>query len=348
MILSLCCLLLIVPSLCLNVVASLSSLSPSSFNHRYDTINGIKYHYVDEGPKDGPVVVLLHGFPDLWYGWRHQIKFLADRGYRVICPDLRGYGETDSPHCPPNDIRMYTTKNVSNDIVEILDKNSIDKVVVIGHDWGGHLAWRVALHHPERLLGVGSLCTPYVVPTGQAKSLEEVAKGNSRFAYQLEFIKPETEKYFDENAELVLRSFFYRNRPEDDVIGFLQLVNLIPKFLPLPQPKPANFVSEPEIRYYIDQYNKRGFHGALNWYRNIRANWENEVSLPKNITIPSLMVTVGHDPVLHPSAADGMEEYISNLTRRHIEDSAHWVLVEQPHLSNKHISEFLESLPLDK
>ncbi|ORY06579.1 alpha/beta-hydrolase [Basidiobolus meristosporus CBS 931.73] len=317
---------------------------PKSYNHRYDTINGIRYHYVDEGPKDGPVVVLLHGFPDLWYGWRHQIKFLADRGYRVICPDLRGYGETDSPHCPPNDIRIYGAKNVSDDIMEILDKNSIEKVVVIGHDWGGHLAWRVALHHPERLLGVGSFCTPYFPPKEGPGSLEDMVNKRPNFAYQLVFRKPESDQYFDENAELALRSMYRCNRPEDNAVSFLKHAHFLPPNAEENQPKPANFMSEPEIKHYVDQYTKRGFHGALNWYRLTQVNAEDERHLSSKINIPSLMVTAGRDTVLRPDMTANMPEDISNLTQKHIEDSSHWILIEQPELCNKYIVEFVSRL----
>ncbi|KAK9728469.1 hypothetical protein K7432_001013, partial [Basidiobolus ranarum] len=228
-------------------LSTLNPLSPNTYNHRYDDINGIKYHYVDEGPKDGPVVVLVHGFPDFWYGWRHQIKFLAERGYRVICPDLRGYGETDSPHCPPNDIRSYGLKNISNDIIEILDKNNIGKFALIGHDWGGYLVWRVYLHHPERVLGIASFCTPYLPPTDEFVSHEEKVKTQPNFSYQLIFKKPETDIYFDDNVGLVFRSMYRCSKPEDDVIGFFKHVHFVPKDANVPQPKPDNIMSEKEL-----------------------------------------------------------------------------------------------------
>ncbi|KAK9729556.1 hypothetical protein K7432_000235 [Basidiobolus ranarum] len=328
-------------------ITALDPFSPDTYNHRYDDINGIKYHYVDEGPKDGPVVVLLHGFPDLWYGWRHQIKFLTARGYRVICPDLRGYGETSSPLSPPNDIRSYGLKNISNDIIEILDKNNIGKFVLIGHDWGGFLAWRVYLHHPERVLGVASFCTPYIPPQKTFYKPEQIVKMVPTMAYQLIFAKLETVKYFDANVGLALRSIFRCNKPEDDALGFLKHTLLLPQDAGLSQPKPDNIMSEKELQYYIDTYTKAGFYGGLSWYRTLRVIFEEEIDLPTTIDVPSMMVTAGQDTILLPILTIHMPLYIPNLKRAHIENGTHWVLMEEPDLSNKYIAEFLDSLKLE-
>ncbi|ORX95584.1 alpha/beta-hydrolase [Basidiobolus meristosporus CBS 931.73] len=322
------------------------SVSPSSFHHRYDRVNGIRYHYVDEGPKHGPTVLLMHGFPDLWYGWRHQIKFLAGQGYRVICPDLRGYGQTDSPHSPPIDIRTYGVKSVADDMLKILDRNHVDKFVVIGHDWGGYLAWRLSLFYPSRLLGVGSFSTPYFPATKGFEPLETIVKKMPSLSYQLVFRKPESDQYFDDHAELILRGFYQRNRPQDDVVGFMKHIHMLPPDAKNVQPSPSNFTTEADIKYYIDQYTRRGFHGGLNYYRTTQVNWEDTRELSSKINIPALMVTSGHDPVLPQQLTAHMPQFIPHLTQRHIQNSSHWILLEQPDLANLYIAEFLESLPL--
>ncbi|KAK9718182.1 hypothetical protein K7432_005668 [Basidiobolus ranarum] len=319
-------------------------LVPATYNHRYDTINGIRYHYVDEGPKDGLTVVLLHGFPDLWYGWRYQIKFLAERGYRVICPDLRGYGETDSPHCPPNDIRTYGAKSVSSDVIEILNRNSINRFVLIGHDWGGFLVWRVYLHYPERVMGIVSFCTPYAPPKEEYISHEEIVERLPSFSYQLMFREPEADKYCDDNVELVFRSLFKCNRPEDDVIGFLKHFHFVPQNADIPQPAAENILSPKELQYYVEKYTQRKFHGGLNWYRTNKVNWEDERGLSTTISVPSMMVTAGRDTVLHRRLADHMPQIIPNLRMEHIEDSSHWILVEQTATCNQYIAKFLSNL----
>ncbi|KAF9314074.1 hypothetical protein BG003_004537 [Podila horticola] len=123
-------------------MAMAPNLTPGSFNHKYATIGKYQYHYVDEGNHAGVAVVLVHGFPDLWYGWRHQIRFLAEQGYRVIAVDLLGYGGTSKPRSPSSEDGLgevhpdYSPKSVARHIVALMDQLGIAKAVLAGHDWG--------------------------------------------------------------------------------------------------------------------------------------------------------------------------------------------------------------------
>ncbi|KAG0338292.1 hypothetical protein BG004_007279, partial [Podila humilis] len=126
---------------------------PYSFNHKYATVGNYQYHYVDEGNKDGIAIVFVHGFPDLWYGWRHQIQFFAGLGrYRVIAMDLLGFGATSKPRPAKRDDPHpdYSPKSVASQVVGLLDQIGIDKAVFVGHDWGCGVISRVAWHFPER------------------------------------------------------------------------------------------------------------------------------------------------------------------------------------------------------
>jgi soluble epoxide hydrolase/lipid-phosphate phosphatase len=106
-------------------------LDATSYHHYFAQINGLKYHFVDEGPRDGLVLLLLHGFPDLWYGWRKVIPLFVKHNYRVIVPDLRGYGKTDAP----TDVKDYSMKEITKDIRELISHLKLDYVYVVGHDW---------------------------------------------------------------------------------------------------------------------------------------------------------------------------------------------------------------------
>ncbi|KAF9111891.1 Bifunctional epoxide hydrolase 2, partial [Mortierella sp. AM989] len=123
---------------------------PSSFNHKYATINGYKYHYVEEGNLDGTPIILIHGFPDMWYGWRYQIRHLAKQGYRVIAIDNLGTGETDHPRCENGDYSIYSAKNLAANIVGLMDELKIQKAVIVGHDWGALIAGKIGLDFPDR------------------------------------------------------------------------------------------------------------------------------------------------------------------------------------------------------
>lgn len=127
-----------------------------TWTHNFVDTNGIRMHYVEQG--DGFPVLLLHGFPELWYSWRHQIPALAKAGFRVIVPDLRGYGESDKPY----EVEAYDIQHLVADLVGLLDALGIDKTVIAGHDWGGIIIWQFALMHPERVERVIALNTPFI------------------------------------------------------------------------------------------------------------------------------------------------------------------------------------------
>jgi len=128
-------------------------------DHRMVSVNGITMHIAEKGPKEGPVVLLLHGFPDLWYTWRHQISGLSSLGYRAVAPDLRGYGDSDSPES----FSEYTCLNVVGDLVALLDSvaGNQEKVFLVGHDWGAIIGWFLCLFRPEKINGFVCLSVPY-------------------------------------------------------------------------------------------------------------------------------------------------------------------------------------------
>ena len=127
--------------------------------------NGIRMHVAEAG--EGFPVIMCHGWPELWYSWRHQLPALAGAGYRAIAPDMRGYGETDAPRDPAN----YTMKVVTADIAGLMDALSLERAVIVGHDWGGAVLWQFALRYPERTAALIGLNTPYTGP-GRGRTTE--------------------------------------------------------------------------------------------------------------------------------------------------------------------------------
>src|SRR5215468_3262770 len=133
----------------------------SGIEHRFVEANGIRMHLAEQG--DGPLVVLLHGFPESWYSWRHQLPALAEAGYHAVAPDQRGYGQTDRPEA----IEMYTTLHLVGDMLGLLDALGEEQAVIVGHDWGASVAWHAALLRPDRFAAVIVLSIPYT-PRGLA------------------------------------------------------------------------------------------------------------------------------------------------------------------------------------
>jgi pimeloyl-ACP methyl ester carboxylesterase len=155
-------------------------------NHRFVRSNGIKMHIAEDG--EGPLVVLCHGFPELWYTWRHQLKALAGAGYHVVAPDQRGYGQTDQPEA----VEDYNILQLCGDIVGLVDALGEAGAVIVGHDWGSPVAWRCVLLRPDIFRAVVLMSTPYrqrswadIRPTEGMKQMA----GDKQF-YQLYFQEP--------------------------------------------------------------------------------------------------------------------------------------------------------------
>ncbi|KAI8053195.1 Alpha/Beta hydrolase protein [Syncephalis plumigaleata] len=223
---------------------------PESFNHCFATVNGVKYHYIDEGDSKGTPLILYHGFPDLWYGWRHQIVFLKEHGFRVIVPSLRGYNQTE----PGIKLEDFGLRKISDDAMALLTELGIERVIVIGHDWGGALAWRTVLHHPQRVLAVASL---YL---NDEKCIPE--------------LDAEPERFFN----VILRKW------NEETRGFKSWWDK--ESFP-----PTQLMSAEAMQYYVDNYRQSGFRGPTSWYRTLRINYEDGLGVDTHIPHPALMVT---------------------------------------------------------
>ncbi|KYO43972.1 bifunctional epoxide hydrolase 2 [Alligator mississippiensis] len=316
-----------------------TACDPANVSHGYVSVKpGVQLHFVEMG--QGPVVCLCHGFPESWFSWRYQIPALADAGFRVIALDMKGYGDSSAPP----DIEEYSQEEICKDLAAFLDKLGISQAVFIGHDWGGSVVWNMSLFYPERVKAVASLNTPYR-PANPNVDIMDAIKARPAFDYQLFFQKPgvaeaELEEDLARTFKTMMRSIKKEGLQSQHWPSPRGLLVGLPKDPPL-----SLLVPEPDLQYYIQRYKKSGFRGPLNWYRNMQTNWCWSCSAKdRKIMVPALMVTAGKDEVLHPNMSKGMEAWIPQLTRGHIEECGHWTQMERPAALNKILIEWLEDI----
>jgi pimeloyl-ACP methyl ester carboxylesterase len=316
-------------------------------SHRFVDSNGIRMHVAEAG--QGPLVVLLHGFPECWYSWRHQLSALADAGFHAVAPDQRGYCRTERPE----PIESYTLLHLAGDVVGLLDELGADQGVVVGHDWGAPVAWHTALLRPDRVRGVAALSVPFR-PPGALRPLETLRAAAGDGFYQIYFQQPGVA-----DAELArdVRTTFRRMLPGGSG-GGSGLVPIVPPgkgFLDLiaePETLPG-WLTEEDLDVYVAEFEPAGFTGGLNWYRNIDRNaellaaWRGAPVLP-----PALYVAGDRDAVVSFPGAErhiaNMRASVPNLWRSvMLPGVGHWTQQEEPNQVNKNLIEFLQALETD-
>ncbi|MFC3587236.1 alpha/beta fold hydrolase [Streptantibioticus rubrisoli] len=316
--------------------------------HRSVNVNGIQLHIAEEG--EGPLVVLLHGFPECWYSWRHQFAPLAAAGYRVVAPDQRGYARSDRPR----EIEAYTILHLVGDVVGLIHALGEERAVVIGHDWGAPVAWNTALLRPDVVSAVVGLSVP-PQPRGPVPPLRAMRE---RFDGQFYWNYFETPGVADADLAADPRATFRRvlygacgDNPHNDPPaqplvrpggGFLDSVEA-PEKLP-------SWITEEDIDVFIEEYAEAGFTGGLNWYRNLDRNWELTAAWQDAaVQPPALYITGDRDLVYR---FPGMEDLLPALPTLHpnlrepiiLEGCGHWTQQERPQEVNAALLEFLDSL----
>ena len=305
--------------------------------------NGIRLRVVVEGK--GPLVVLLHGFPQCWYLWRHQIDPLVQAGFQVAVPDQRGYGGSDRPE----KIEAYNIVDLSRDVVGIADALGHEKFNVVGHDWGAPVAWHTALLHPGRTRSVVGMSVPYTRWQAGVFTRQETFGDN--FWYMVYFQKPGVaEAELEADIRTTLRTVYFSISGDAPKGLLAALKPSTAKFLDgmvNPDTLPA-WLTEEDLDYYVAQYEVSGFRGPLNWYRNIDRNVEITPQLEEaKIEQPSLFIAGIRDPVL--SFADGwtdlMDNYVADMRGKlFVDGSGHWVPMERPKEVNDALLSFLKTV----
>ena len=311
---------------------------------RFVETNGIRMHLTEAGT--GPLVVLLHGFPELGHSYRHQLEALAAAGYHAVAPDQRGYGRTDAPTDP----LQYTQFHLAGDVVGLIQEIGATQAVVVGHDWGSPLAANLALFRPDVVRGLVMLSVPYA-PRGSTDILTGLEQGLGPHNYQSYFQTDAAQAELEADVRHTMRATLIGLSGDSSgqglataEQGWLAMMGDLPEQLP-------PWLDVDDLDFYTEQFERSGFLGGLNWYRVSRTNWE--LLAPWHhapVLPPALFVGGDRDPVL---AWPGMRDYVGrmqalvpNLTRAEVlEGCGHWTQQERPEQVNELLLEFLDQLP---
>ena len=319
-----------------------------TFAHNFINTNGIRMHYVEEG--QGPLVILLHGFPYLWYMWRRQIPALASAGYRVVVPDLRGFGMSDSPAA----VEDYDMSQAVGDIVGLMQALGETSAIIVGHDLGAWVAQACAMLRPELFRALVMLNTP-VPPRGKIRptdGLRAMAKGKGyHHLYFQQLEKPDRELAAD--TRKTLRSIYYSI--SGDAVGaerwrlFIEPDEPILNAFTDPVTFPA-WLSPEAIDYYVDEYTRAAFPGPPGYYRCRDRSWELSAFLDGAVVRqPSLFIGGANDPSLEPPEVRGLyeqlDDYLVGLRKKVLLPGVgHSAAEEQPEQINALLLEFFEQV----
>lgn len=267
-----------------------------TIEHSEVKVNNVRLHIAASGPPDGTPVFLLHGFPDAWFGWEYQIKFLAQNGFRVIAPDQRGYNLSEKP----TGIKHYELDQLTSDIVSLADHFNYDTINLAGHDWGAAVCWNTAIRYPERVKRLAILNVPH--PTVMANYLKRHPRQMLKSWYIFVFQIPRL-------AEKLARLGNWR-----------LLISAFPKYLP-----------RSTTDRYREAWSQPGaITGMINWYRAAFRSARTSASSPNKVTCPTLIVWGKNDRYLSYAMAPLSLEYCPDGELVTFEKTSHWVLLDKP------------------
>jgi pimeloyl-ACP methyl ester carboxylesterase len=317
----------------------------NQFDSRFVEANGLSHHYLTAG--EGPAVLLCHGFPELSWSWRHQIPALAAAGYRVIAPDLRGYGDTKGPDDP----ECYTNLHVVGDMVALLDALGEKQAAIVGHDWGSPVAWLAATLRPDRFRAVASLS----VMNGPRMPLPPPDFATANGMADLYWLYFQVPGLAEKDMERDTRETFLRlmygvsgdaarrgeswNLRVDPAVG---LVNALVR----PDTLPA-WLTEEDLERYAGTYARTGFTSSLNWYRCMARTWELSAAWADlKVAVPAFFIGGRDDPTLTQlqRGTEMMRAVVPNLRDVAMVDAGHWVQQEDPEAVSNGLIGFLKGL----
>jgi len=311
--------------------------------------------YLTAGPESGPLIILVHGWPELSLSWRHQLPFLAGLGFRVVAPDMRGYGRS-SVYARTED---YAQELIVGDMLQLLDALDYERAVFVGHDWGSPVVWNIASHHNERCAAVASLCVPFctlergidtLVPLVDRSVYPEDEYPVGQWDYQL---------YYQESFEAATQAFaadpyktlkllFRKGDPAGARMPSLTAnVRRMGGWFgggPAPDaPRDEEVISEEDLAVYAAALERNGFFGPGAWYMNHAANGEYAARGDDRLDMPVLFLAARYDYVceaVDSHLARPMRERCTHLSET-IVDSGHWMAQEQPERVNTELQQWL-------
>ncbi len=276
----------------------------SSLSHHHATTNGVRLHYVEAGT--GPLVVLLHGFPEFWYSWRHQIPALTAAGFRVIAPDMRGYNQSEKPL----GIRNYDIDTLTDDVVGLIHHAGEERAVIIGHDWGGAVAWHTAMRHSAAVQRLIVLNCPHpAIFLRRIWTPRQLLRSWYIFFFQLPWL-PER---------------WVRRK---DFAGLERLWTRDPV-------RPGAFTAEDIAAYKQALAQPGALTATVNYYRAMfRRGPFAAKRVMKPIEVPTLLIWGERDRHLGIHLLDGTEQWVPNLSIERLPDASHWVQNDAPERVN--------------
>ena len=321
-------------------------------NHQFVTVNNGEIDINVAVLGEGPLIVCVHGWPELWYSWRHQMQHFADRGFQVAALDVRGYGGTSKPH----EVEAYTLRELTGDVAAVIEAlGGGDPAIVLGHDWGAPIAWNTARLHPEKVRAVAGLSVPYfpVSPDNTLDRWREMYTEKDKFFYQIYFQdEGVAEAEFEADSHRAIRMIYYAGSGDVEGEAFLRekpanagmLEGLID-----PDPFPA-WASTEDLNVYGDAMHAGGWRGPLNRYRAQPLDAQDLGKLANpNLSQPAAFIGGERDMVRHFVA--GIDSYdfaamaCDDFRGTTIIDGAgHWVQQEAPAAVNAALDQFIDSL----
>lgn len=306
--------------------------------------NGVRLEVTEAGA--GPLVVLLHGFPELAYSWRHQFAPLAAAGFHVVAPNQRGYGQSSRPEA----VEAYSIEQLAADVAGLIEHFGGKPAVVIGHDWGAPVAWHSALRFPALVRAVGSLSVPH---TRRAPAppldLMRAAAGPGHIHY-IDYFQQLgiAESEFEADIEASISGFVWSiggDAPPDERFKPIPRGRRFSESFQPPKELPAWFTAQ-DLAVYAEAFRASGFRGGLNWYRNVNRNWEQSADLAHAVVNqPALFVTGSRDPARNPPAMENLHEVVPNLRVFEVlPGCGHWTQQERPDEVTRLLKSFLLGL----
>jgi pimeloyl-ACP methyl ester carboxylesterase len=327
---------------------------------KHAAVNGIDMAYYEVGPRGkGVPLIFCHGFPELAFSWRHQLRACEAAGIWAIAPDQRGYGFTSRPEA----ITDYDLEHLTGDLVGLLDHLGVEKAVFCGHDWGGLVVWQMPLMHPTRCAGIIGLNTPFL-PRGPFDPIAGMRMAFGEDMYIVWFQKPGVaDAALAADVDKTMRFFMRRPAAVEAAAATSgpNLSNAIGAEGEAPTSATGTFafgdllkawdksdtanqlLTPDELAAFVESFEATGFTGGINWYRNFTRNWERAVDLPTRIDgIPCLMIMAENDVVLSPAMAEPMGQFVGDLEKVLVKDSGHWTQQEKPEEVNRLVIDWMK------
>lgn len=322
-------------------MSSTSLWDPTTTEHTLQGVDGTPLHVIEAG--SGPAVLLVHGFPELGYSWRHQLPALVAAGYRVIVPDQRGYGRSGVPA----EIEAYDIEHLVGDMGTILDQLGETSAHFVGHDWGAMVVWHSALMIPERLNSVVAMSVPFTPRSKHPPTNIWRQRFGDEYFYILYFQEPGVaDADLGRDPARTMRNVLTGMSSGGGLgLAVTKATGFVDRF-EAPDTLP-DWLSDDELAVYVDAFSASGFTGAINWYRNFDRNWERTPNLAgAEVVAPSLFIGGTADPVLNMTRPGAhlalLQDHRGDVM---IDGAGHWVQQERPSEVNTALLDFLGKLP---